>query len=91
MAIDEQKVFADWEARGFSGGTMVDPPGKSWIGYVHAVDELIMLVEGELELEMLGEHQMLEVGREVLVKRHVLHSIRNKGEAEARWLYAYGK
>ena len=40
---------------------------------------------------MLGEHQLLKVGEEVLIKRHVLHSIRNKGEGEARWLYAYGK
>ena len=45
MAVDEQQVFADWEARGFSGGTMVDPPGKTWLGYVHAVDELIALIK----------------------------------------------
>ncbi|MCA8916026.1 MAG: cupin domain-containing protein [Planctomycetes bacterium] len=92
MAIDEEKTLADWKERGFvQSNTYADGPGKSWLGYVHAADGVVMAVEGELELEMVGERKRMTPGEEVLIKRHVLHSVRNVGDGECRWLSAYGK
>ena len=43
------KAEADWRSRRFSCGLWVDPPGQVWEDYVHATDELLMVLEGELE------------------------------------------
>ena len=81
MAIDEQQILADWKERGFvQANTYADGPGKSWLGYVHAADGVVMAVEGQLELEMVGQRKLMNPGEEVPIKRHVLHSVRNVGE-----------
>lgn len=41
------KVAQDWKKRGFSCDLWVDPPGRRWEDFVHAVDELVMVVEGD--------------------------------------------
>ena len=84
-----QKIQGKWNKRGFQGGLWVDPPGQVWRNYVHDVDELFMVVEGGVELEMNGKARRLKPGEEVLIPAHVVHTVRNVGETESRWLYAY--
>lgn len=79
----------DWHARGFTCGLWVDPPGQEWIDYVHSVDEVLMVLEGELELEMQGRTFRPRQGEEVLIPAHVPHTVRNVGGTTARWLYGY--
>ncbi len=86
---DRRAVEQSWRSRGFSCGLWVDPPGQVWEGYTHSVDELLMIVEGELELEMQGRTFRPKVGEEVLIPAHVRHSVRNVGGTTARWLYGY--
>lgn len=83
------KIKEDWSSRGFSCGLWTDPPGTVWEDYVHGVDELILLVEGEVELEMEGRKIRLEEGREELIPARVTHSVRNKGRTRSKWLYGY--
>ena len=45
--IDEQQIKKDWQQRHFSFGIKEDPPGQIWKDFVHDVDELYMLVDGE--------------------------------------------
>ena len=52
--INRGKVERDWRVRGFSCGLWIDPPGQVWRDFTHHVDELFMVVEGEVELEMPG-------------------------------------
>ena len=52
MKFDRAQVEKDWHSRGFSCGLWVDQPGQVWEDYVHSMDELLMVLEGELELEM---------------------------------------
>jgi mannose-6-phosphate isomerase-like protein (cupin superfamily) len=87
VAID--KVKADWRRRGYSCDLWVDPPGKIWRDYVHGADELLMVVEGELELEVAGAAQRAQPGREVFIPAAALHTVRNVGGTTARWLYGY--
>ena len=83
------EIQAAWQARGFNCGLWVDPPGQVWEDYVHSVDELVMVIEGELELEMQGHAFRPRVGEEILIPADVSHSVRNVGETSAKWLYGY--
>jgi mannose-6-phosphate isomerase-like protein (cupin superfamily) len=87
--MDQRQIEQAWRERGFSCGLWVDPPGQTWEGYVHATDELLMVLEGELELEMEGRTFRPQAGEEVLIPARVSHSLRNVGETTARWLYGY--
>jgi hypothetical protein len=48
-------IRQDWFRRGFSFEYWIDPPGQVWREFVHEIDELLMLVEGEIELDLDGE------------------------------------
>ena len=84
-----RQVEKDWEQRGFSCGLWIDPPGQVWEDYVHGTDELLMVLEGELELEMQGRTWRPKQGEEVFIPAQVTHSVRNVGGTTARWLYGY--
>jgi mannose-6-phosphate isomerase-like protein (cupin superfamily) len=83
------RVSDDWRARGFSCGVWTDPPGRVWADFVHAVDELVLPVEGEIEIEMQGRRLRLAVGEEVLIPAGVPHTVRNPGNSQNRWCYGY--
>jgi mannose-6-phosphate isomerase-like protein (cupin superfamily) len=87
--LDRAQIAKDWQARGFSCGLWVDPPGQVWEDYVHETDELLMILEGELELEMQGKTFRPAIGEEVLIPARTNHSVRNIGGTTARWLYGY--
>src|SRR3989338_6824610 len=55
-----------WEMRGCWGG-WAGPPGQVWADYTHEVDELFMVLEGDVELEMRGGRMRLKGGEEVLI------------------------
>ena len=88
-ATNISSVEAVWHARGFGCDLWTDPPGKVWKDYTHAVDELLMVVEGELEVEVEGAARLLKPGDEVFIPAHALHTVRNVGGTTARWLYGY--
>ena len=50
--MNPDQIKQDWIARGFSFGGFRDPPGQVWAYFVHRVDELLVLAEGEIELEI---------------------------------------
>ena len=87
--LDRAQIAMDWKARGFTCGLWVDPPGQVWEDYVHSTDELLMLIEGTLELEMQGKTLRPAIGEEILIPAHTSHTVRNIGGRTARWLYGY--
>jgi len=89
LPVDRDAVARDWRARGFSCDLFVDPPGREWNGFVHDTDELVTVVEGRLEMEIMGETFMAEPGDEIFIPAHAVHSVRNRGSGTARWLYGY--
>jgi mannose-6-phosphate isomerase-like protein (cupin superfamily) len=89
--MDRKRVERDWRTRGFSCDLWTDPPGQVWRDYTHNVDELFMVVEGEVELEMSSRVFRPAVGQEVLIPARVEHTVRNVGPTAARWLYGYRK
>jgi len=89
--VDECFILKDWASRGFSGGVWEDRPERTWAGFVHAEDELMMVIQGEVELEIGGERLRLAPGQEVLIPAGTTHTIRILGELDVRWLYAYAR
>lgn len=90
--IDPERLRAvqkDWAARGFSCDVWVDPPGRRWEDFVHAVDEVVMPLEGEMEFEIEGERHRPGIGEELFIPAGARHSARNVGATTARWLYGY--
>ncbi|HUO05055.1 MAG TPA: cupin domain-containing protein [Candidatus Binataceae bacterium] len=89
MEPDIEKVRGDWNKRGFGCDVWTDPPGQVWNGYVHPVDELLMVVQGRLELEIDGKPVQPKTGEEIFIPAHACHTVRNIGGTTARWLYGY--
>jgi quercetin dioxygenase-like cupin family protein len=88
-STDRAAIESDWRARGFSCGLWTDPPGQEWRDFVHATDELVLLVEGEIELEFSGRTIRPAAGEEILIPARTAHTVRNVGDGTARWLYGY--
>ena len=88
-SVNLQKIEREWKARGFSFGIWTDPPGQVWEGYVHDTDELFMVLEGKVELEIQGRKFCSAMGEEILIPANVVHSVRNVGRSNSRWVYGY--
>ncbi len=83
------EVQGRWRERGFSCELWVDPPETIWEDFVHDADELVLLLDGDVTIEIAGRTLRLEVGQEVLLPAGVRHTVRNVGGNSARWLYGY--
>ena len=88
-AMNKQNVSKDWAARGFSCDLWVDPPGQRWEDFVHATDELVLVVEGELEFEINGVISHPKIGEELFIegktqeKINEANKIKNSSDAVA--------
>ena len=91
MQVNIEQVCWEWQARGYSCDIWSDPPGQIWANFVHATDELVMLLEGEFELEYASRCIRPQVGEEILIAAGVSHTVRNIGSSQNRWLYGYSK
>ena len=89
MKIEMDQIRKQWGRRGFSCDLWTDPPGQVWEGYRHEVDELFMAVEGQVEFEMNRSKCLLKPGEEIFIPAGVVHSVRNLGRSQSRWLYGY--
>ena len=67
----------------------MDPPGREWRDYVHAANELLVVVDGTLEMTVAGRDFTAHPGDEVFIPKGAAHSVKNVHEAETRWLYGY--
>ncbi|MBF0186835.1 MAG: cupin domain-containing protein [Magnetococcales bacterium] len=86
---DRAAIKTDWNSRGFSCDLWQDPPGQRWEDYVHEVDEVVIVLEGEMEFEVEGEIHHPQIGIELFIPAHAVHSVRNIGAVTSRWLYGY--
>ena len=53
--MNPDQIKQDWNSRGYSFGVFRDPPGRVWADFVHRTDELVVLAEGEIEVEIEGK------------------------------------
>ncbi len=88
-SVDRDTVAADWQARGYSCGLFVDPPGQQWLDFVHASNELVTVVEGKLDMQIGDQKFIMEPGDEVFIPKSAVHSVINAHDGVSRWLYGY--
>lgn len=87
--MDQHRIARDWHARGFSCDIWTDPPGQVWADFVHATDELVSLIEGEIELRFDGQVLRPAVGEDVFIPAGMPHTVINVGTRQNRWFYGY--
>ena len=82
-------IKQDWHSRGYSFGVFHDPPGQVWADFVHRTDELVILAEGEIEVEIEGKAERPKIGEEVFIPANAVHTVRNVGQTNNIWYYGY--
>ena len=87
--MNQEKIKKDWVSRGYSFGIFKDPPGQVWADFVHMTDELVVLAEGEIEIEIEGKSQQPTIGKEVFIPANAMHTVRNVGKTNNVWYYGY--
>ena len=91
MAVDETKVAEDWRERGYSCRMWTAFPGQAWNDYAYDVDTLIMLLDGDVEIEVEGQRITPEPGAEIPVPAGARHSVRANGADMARLFFGRRK
>ncbi len=85
--MNPEHIKKNWESRGYSFGVFKDPPGQVWADYVRWTDELVVLSEGEIEIE--GNSEQPSIGKEVFIPANPLHTVSNVGKTNNVWYYGY--
>ena len=55
--------------------------------FVHKTEELVVLAEGEIEIE--GRSHFPKIGEEQFIPAKALHTVRNTGSTYNVWYYGY--
>jgi mannose-6-phosphate isomerase-like protein (cupin superfamily) len=87
--MDRRQVSREWRGRGFSCDIWTDPPGQVWADFVHDSDELLMLIDGEIELRFGGQVLRPRSGEEILIPAREPHTVINTGKVRNHWYYGY--
>ncbi len=82
-------VREHWARLGFSCEIWIDPPDQIWHDFLHDVDELVLLLDGDCQVEMDGRTLRLVTGDELRIPAGTRHTVRNCGDRPARWLHGF--
>ena len=82
-------IQQDWAARGYSCDIWSDPPGQAWQDYIHDCDELLMLIDGEIEVRLNERVLRPAIGEEIFIPANAVHTVINTGPVANHWFYGY--
>jgi mannose-6-phosphate isomerase-like protein (cupin superfamily) len=60
-----------------------------WADFVHDADELVVLLEGAIEVAFGGQCRRPRIGEEILIPARAEHTVRNIGTMANRWCFGY--
>ena len=63
VPLNRDQVAQDWGRRGYSCDVFTNPPGREWNDFVHATNELVIVMEGKLKLTIGWRRDPRRVGR----------------------------
>ena len=86
IPVDETQVANDWRKRGYDCEHKLDDPGTELVDYLHDVDELHVVLEGEMEISFGQTTLHPDPGEEIFVPAGALHTVRNIGTSPLRRL-----
>lgn len=81
-----KKSFKD---RDYSFDIFIDPPAQEWLNFVHSVDEIVVLLEGNITLIVDGKEFQPEIGDEVFIPANARHDVITSQESGSRWAFGY--
>jgi len=87
--MGREQVAWNRQERGFSCDIWTDLPGQAWADFVHAGDELVMWIDGEIELRFAGKVLRPQAGEAVLIPAGEAHTVINIGQTTNHWFYGY--
>lgn len=87
--LDRAHVRRAWALDGYSCDLWIAPPHQVLHDFQHDVDERIVLLDGEIHVELLGRAVRLGAGDELHIPAGTRHTVRNSSGHQARWLYGY--
>ena len=87
--VDHGEVSRAWSEQGCNCVTRADPPGQDWRDVAHGSDEVLVVIEGGLEVEMHGVRYALQPGDEMFIPREAPYRIRNAAMQETRWFHGH--
>lgn len=89
MMKEIDDIRNDWWLRGFNCHEWRDAPGYVWRDYIHKVDELLLLIAGDIEVTIGNKVHQLKPYDEIFIPANTLHTVKNSGLVSNRWLYGY--
>jgi len=89
LPINATTVADDWNKRGFSCDVYHDIPGQQWIDFIHPINELVMVLEGQLSIQVAEQTFVANPGDEVFIPSNTYHSLHNIYQGETKWFYGY--
>ncbi len=84
--LDPNRIAKTWRSRGFTCETWGDVPGHEWVDRINESDELLVVLDGEVEIDLDGETLHPEAGEEVVLPAWHRYTVRSVGETPTRWL-----
>jgi mannose-6-phosphate isomerase-like protein (cupin superfamily) len=86
---ESEMIKESWQARGFTFGAWRDSANAVWQDFVHDLDELFMVVSGEMELKIADKTLRAKPGEEVLIPAGVVRSKRCVSPEGVQWYFGY--
>lgn len=87
--MNRKGVAERFAALGFGCDIWRDQPGQIWADFVHDVDEIVMLIEGEIEVSFAGKTLRPGPGEEIMIPAGASYTVCNTGNTTNRWYYGY--
>ena len=89
--MNSSKIKENQRSRGYSFGVFQDLSKQVWVNFVHKADKLVLLAEGEIEVEIEGKAYRPEIGEEVFIPANASYTFRNIGFKGNVCYYGYKK
>lgn len=88
-AVDVRGLTRHWDARGFSCEERTTAPGQMVPRHAFDHDELVVVLEGDMEIYVAGRTLRPRRGEEVVIPAGTRHALRNVGATPARRLHGF--
>lgn len=87
---DTQARIRQWLDEGLEVEEWVSPPGEQWTNNGHDTDEILLVLEGRLDVTIDGTLHTCEAGQDVRIPAGVPHSTLNPLDRPCRMVWAHG-
>ena len=88
LPVLRSTVEADFQ--GFTFSVFHDAPGQVWADFTHETDAFVVIVEGDVVIEVAGETVLCGPGDLVRIPAEVTHTLRTSRAGGSTYFQGYG-